>query len=184
MRKTNLFIDILLLVFCFVVAASVSYSVYHDIPKNRVNLEECNDSIYLYQIDSLRMELKEVEYFIKALHQKEASLQMNPRDGLAGEKGPLQILPIAVREFNNTTGCNFKPCFMYDFNNSTYVCKVLLNKGSKMYYYNYGKAPTPFQLARMWNGGIYRGYLYPSTKDYAKDVIINYKTFKQNEEAT
>lgn len=173
--------SVLSIFLCICVFYSIlSYESKIDTIETKIQELQSIDSIKTYKIDSLNSEIKEVEYFIKALHQKEASLSLNPKDGSNGDTGPLQIREICLREFNNGTGCNYKLNFIKHFAHASFVAKHELNKGCRIYYNKYGKLPTPEQIARMWNGGIYQGYLYPSTKYYAKDVVKYYKSYKRN----
>jgi hypothetical protein len=130
-------------------------------------------------IDSLKMELNKVEPLLKAIHYEEARLSLRPPRGKHGDTGPFQITEIGVKEFNNITGCNYKLSFMNNYNIAKEVTVTLLNKGINMYENKFQTYPNISQIARMHNGGIYRGYTYSSTEGYGKRVYQYYLNYKQ-----
>lgn len=142
------------------------------------------DSIINYNnsfIDSVVKENNCLEYYnnkvenlIKSIHYQESRLQLSPKDGTSGDKGPFQITAITVKEYNNQFDVNYTHNIVYDYNVAREMCLDLLNIGARKYYNKYQKYPTISEIARMWNGGIYNGYRYASTEYYGESVLNYY----------
>lgn len=183
MNKT---INILLLAFVFGLFWTIISLTSNNVNNIRTLKQEVIrlDSIINYNnsfIDSVVIENNCLEYYndkvenlIKSIHFQEARLQLKPKDGTSGDRGPFQITAITVKEYNNQFNLDYNHDIAYDYNISREMCLDLLNIGVKKYYNKYNKYPTISEIARMWNGGIYNGYRYASTEHYGKSVLNYY----------
>jgi len=103
---------------------------------------------------------------IKKLIQIETGGNKNLVGDNGSALGLLQIRPGCVRDINMTYHTNFKHSDALDSLKSVVMCELYLQKGIKLYIKKHKKYPTVEQIVRMWNGGIYKGYLYASTEKY------------------
>ena len=187
MKKDSLISDSLIYFFSIVLLVSLFFikDYSNSIKEKKVLHKDCiteevDTTYYIQQIDSLKKVLNDIDALVKAIHMKESSLMLeNIPKGSNNDIGPFQITPIAVKEYNQLTGCNYLHSFCEDYNVSKEICLTLLNKGVKMYYNKHNKYPTIQQISRMWNGGIYNGYNYASTIDYGNKVNQFFNKYKE-----
>lgn len=81
-------------------------------------------------------------------------------------KGILQIHYIVVREVNDRYNTSYTHSDMYIIENSEDVLIKYLSYGIKRFHKVSGGYPGIEEVVRFWNGGIYRGHKYKSTKEY------------------
>ncbi|MEX0598468.1 MAG: hypothetical protein WD512_18445 [Candidatus Paceibacterota bacterium] len=85
--------------------------------------------------------------------------------------GILQIHEASILDVNKHYGTNyvhedaFNPVIAED------IFVKYLSLGIKLYKDRCGVAPTTNQIVRMWNGGIYKGFEYESTKPYLNKFL-------------
>ncbi len=102
-------------------------------------------------------------------------VESNNRPNLIGDNGEaygiLQIHKECVIDVNNYYDLNYthedakNPIIAQD------IFIKYINIGIKLYVDKCGHLPNDIDIARMWNGGIYRGYEYKSTIPYMKKYI-------------
>jgi hypothetical protein len=108
---------------------------------------------------------------------KEVESNNNPEAIGDGGKafGVLQIHEACILDVNKHFGTNYthedakKPEIAED------IFVKYLSLGIKLYKKRCGTNPNEYDLVRMWNGGIYRGYEYESTLYY----LEKYKRYKE-----
>lgn len=101
---------------------------------------------------------------------KEVETNNNPQAVGDGGRafGILQIHPECVEDVNRWYGTEYT----HEDTKNPVIAKDIFVKyltlGIKLYKKRCGYAPNEYEIVRMWNGGIYRGYEYPSTLKYLK----------------
>ena len=97
-------------------------------------------------------------------------IESNNNPNLVGDNGTaigiLQIRPICVKDINRLNNTRFTHKDALDSLKSCLMAKLYLQNGIDLYLKKHNKFPTIEQIVRMWNGGIYKGYVYSSTKNY------------------
>lgn len=93
--------------------------------------------------------------------------------------GVLQIHEACVLDVNKYYGTSYT----HEDTKLTRVADDVFIKyislGIKLYKKRCGNLPSDREIVRMWNGGIYRGYEYPSTRKYLKKYL---KVLEDNKE--
>lgn len=80
--------------------------------------------------------------------------------------GILQIHKECVIDVNRVYGTNYVHSDAFKESVAEDIFKKYISIGISYYKKRYNKEPTEEDVVRMWNGGCYSGYLYPSTKKY------------------
>jgi len=93
--------------------------------------------------------------------------------------GVVQIHKICVDDVNRIYGTGYTHQQMFDVTCAKEVFILYLQAGINRYTLRHGKLPTEGQVVRMWNGGIYRGYLKNATKRYLKRYYLFKHYYKQ-----
>lgn len=85
--------------------------------------------------------------------------------------GALQIHKACIQDVNRYYGTTYthKDAKKPKIANDIFI--KYLSLGIKLYKIRCGTTPTEYQIVRMWNGGIYRGYEYKSTLGYLSKYI-------------
>lgn len=87
--------------------------------------------------------------------------------------GILQIHKACVRDVNRYYGTNYRHKDAYDPAIAEDIFIKYLTLGIKLYKEKCGVEPTTNQIVRMWNGGIYKGHQYESTKPYLAKFLAH-----------
>lgn len=102
----------------------------------------------------------------------------NPRNvdsiGAAGERGPLQITPIVVRDVNRIYDTSFTVDHCWDYDTSVEIAKLYLE--------HYAKNATVVEAARIWNGGP-RGHRKGATVLYGQRFLRVFNEVVKRSEA-
>jgi len=85
--------------------------------------------------------------------------------------GPLQIHKACVQDVNRVYGTHYSHEDMFNPNKAEDVFFKYLEMGQELYKTKHGYYPSLKTTIRMWNGGIYSGYLMPQTNTYAIKVL-------------
>ena len=93
--------------------------------------------------------------------------------------GVVQIHKICVDDVNRIYGTDYEHSDMFNEACAKEVFILYLTEGIDHYQVRHGKSPTESQIARMWNGGIYRGYLKNATKRYLRRYLIYKEYYRQ-----
>lgn len=93
--------------------------------------------------------------------------------------GIVQIHKICVDDVNRIYGTDYSHTDMFDESCAKEVFVLYLTAGIDRYQNIHGTSPTEGQIARMWNGGIYRGYLKNTTKRYLRRYLIYREYYRQ-----
>lgn len=92
----------------------------------------------------------------------------NPRavgdDGKA--YGIVQIHWVCIKDVNKTFNTDFKHRDAFKEEYAKEIFNLYIHKGVRLFRKKYCRDPTEQEIVRMWNGGIYRGYLYKATVKY------------------
>jgi len=86
--------------------------------------------------------------------------------------GVVQIHKICIKDVNKTYNTNFTHEDAFNEEISKEIFKLYIRKGIKIFYRKHGRNPNEEEVVRMWNGGIYKGYIYKSTKKYYQKYLI------------
>jgi hypothetical protein len=85
--------------------------------------------------------------------------------------GVVQIHKIAVLDVNRIYGTNYSHSDAFDRTCAEEIFMLYINAGIKRFTLTRNRSPTEMDIVRMWNGGLYKGYLYKSTMKYYKRYI-------------
>jgi len=122
------------------------------------------------QLKPIKIKYKKFNY--DKIIKKLIIIETNGNTNLIGDNGTalglLQIRPIAIKDCNRINKTSFKHSDALDSLKATKICKLILKSGVKLYKKKHDSLPNEEQVVRMWNGGIYKGYTYTSTKKYWK----------------
>ena len=99
--------------------------------------------------------------------------------GRAGERGPLQITPVVVRDVNRIHGTTFTLDDCFDYDTSVEIARLYLEHWCAR---KPGKPATAVDAARIWNGGP-RGYEKYSTVAYGIKFHRRYREVVKRSEA-
>lgn len=94
--------------------------------------------------------------------------------------GVVQIHKICVDDVNRIYGTDYEHSDMFNEVCAKEVFILYLTAGIDIYQEKHGKSPTESEIARMWNGGIYRGYLKNTTNQYLRRYLIYREYYKQS----
>lgn len=99
---------------------------------------------------------------------KEVETNNNPDAIGDGGKafGVLQIHEACILDVNRFYGTEYTHEDAKDPDIAEDIFIKYIQVGIKLYKQRCGYAPSDREIVRMWNGGIYRGYEYKSTKPY------------------
>lgn len=92
--------------------------------------------------------------------------------------GVLQIHKACVLDVNRYYGTTYTHKDAYNPKIAEDIFVKYLSLGIKLYKDRCGVEPTTNQIVRMWNGGIYKGYRYESTKPYLKKFLSHRNVHK------
>ena len=93
--------------------------------------------------------------------------------------GIAQIHKICVDDVNRIYGTDYEHIDMFDESCAKEVFVLYLTAGIDRYQRKHGTSPTEGQIVRMWNGGIYRGYLKNATRRYLRRYLIYREYYRQ-----
>ena len=93
--------------------------------------------------------------------------------------GVVQIHKICVDDVNRIYGTDYEHSDMFNEACAKEVFVLYLTAGIDHYQVKHGKSPTENEIARMWNGGIYRGYLKNATNQYLRRYLIYREYYRQ-----
>lgn len=82
--------------------------------------------------------------------------------------GTLQIHEGAILDVNKHFGTEYTHDDATDPKIARDIFVKYISLGVELYKLRCGHAPNEYDIVRMWNGGIYRGYEYPSTLTYLR----------------
>lgn len=94
--------------------------------------------------------------------------------------GILQIHKACVEDVNRFYGTEYTHEDTKEIIVSEEIFVKYIRIGIKLYKKRCGTLPNEFDIVRMWNGGIYRGYEYPSTIPYLKKYRKHKKYMREN----
>lgn len=90
--------------------------------------------------------------------------------------GILQIHKICIDDVNRYYNTNYTHQDAFNEDCAEEIFRKYINIGVGIYIRKYNKFPSEKDIVRMWNGGVYKGYLRKSTLKYYR----RYLRFKNN----
>jgi hypothetical protein len=92
--------------------------------------------------------------------------------------GVLQIHEPCIMDVNKHYGTTYTHEDAKDPQIAEDIFVKYIDLGIKLYKLRCGTEPNEYDIVRMWNGGIYRGYEYESTVPYL-EKYLTYRNLKQ-----
>jgi hypothetical protein len=102
-------------------------------------------------------------------------VESNNKESAIGDNGKaygvVQIHKICVADINRIYKTNYTHQQAFDETYSREMFMLYISYGIKRFKLIRCRSPTEEEIVRMWNGGIYRGYLKKSTRAYYRRYL-------------
>ena len=131
-------------------------SFYNDLPNAPIMPQVIPDITIEQRIDSLYPIIEQIE--------SRGDTEAVGDNGRAW--GPIQIHRTCVLDVNRVWNTSFIHSDAFEPHKAREIFRLYLLHGSELFCKRYGYYPSEEILARMWNGGIYKGYQRASTLVY------------------
>lgn len=130
--------------------------------------------LLLFLILSLSSHATELDQIYNVIKYVETNNRVDAVGDNGKAYGVVQIHKICVMDINRIYKTNYTHRQAFDETCSREMFMLYISAGIKRFKVRHCRSPTEEEIVRMWNGGIYKGYLKKSTQSYLR----KYKRFK------